>query len=106
MTRPRAPSTMTLSPSFTCRLMSESPSTAGISLDRARMAVWEVLPPASAAMPSTSARSRPRVSDGMRLCVTRMTRSVISDRRARVRDSSAFMMRLPASRKSTVLSRR
>ena len=51
MTVPRVPSTISSSPAFTWRVMSESPSTAGISLDLARMAVWEVFPPTSAAMP-------------------------------------------------------
>ena len=84
MTVPRFPSTITSSPVFTHLLMSESPRTAGISPARARMAVWDVLPPASAAMPRTSVRSRPRVSEGIRLCVTRMEGSRMSERRVLV----------------------
>ena len=52
-------------------LTSCRPTTAGMLMERAMMAVCEVLLPTSVAKPSTSARFSWAVSDGVRLCATR-----------------------------------
>jgi hypothetical protein len=51
ITTPAVPSMITVSSFWTFAVISCNPTTAGISMDRATMAVWEVLPPMSVANP-------------------------------------------------------
>jgi tetratricopeptide (TPR) repeat protein len=54
-------------------VMSPRPTTAGISMERAMIAVWEVLPPRSVTKPRTRVRSSAALWDGVRLEETMMT---------------------------------
>ena len=57
---------MTVSPPLTSEVMLPSPTTAGIPMARATMAVWLVRPPTSVANPFTWSRSSAAVCDGSR----------------------------------------
>jgi len=73
MTAPRTPSTMTTSPPFTSPVSAPSPTTAGIPIARAMMAVWPVGPPPSMAMPCTVSGSTEAVWLGLKSWATRTT---------------------------------
>ena len=67
MMRPRWPSTMTSSPlRILCKKL-PTPTTAGISIPRATIAVCPPGPPASVQMPSTFSRSNAAVSPGVKI---------------------------------------
>ena len=58
------PSRMTLSPSFAATMRLVTQTSAGICMPRARMAVWEVMPPSWVIMPKIRPASRSMMSAG------------------------------------------
>ena len=70
---PDHPSSTTISPVVTRSSTSRSPTTAGMPIECARIAAWEVRVPCSHAMASTASRSSCTVSDGVRSRATRIT---------------------------------
>ena len=102
MTSPVAPS----SPSMSGEA-AKTPAawtTAGIPSCAARIAVWEVTPPASVTMPSTRAGSRVAVSAGARSSATMMLGSSNSGTPGAGRPSSRAAARWKTSRRSLCLS--
>ena len=69
-TTPSLPSTIISAPSSTCPRIPGTATTAGISRARARIALWEVLPPISVTIPATFAGLIPAVIDGVKSFAT------------------------------------
>ncbi len=86
--------------------MSSSPTTAGISSERATMAVCEVFPPMSMAKPSTHSLRIWAVSDGERSRARTMTPSGICVIRSWVAPTRLCSRRWPMSSMSPAFSRR
>ncbi len=69
---PLVPSRMTAVPSASSRAAGSTPASAGMPIDRARIAECEVEPPRVVQKPTTFVRSSPAVSEGVRSSAMRM----------------------------------
>ena len=69
---PRVPSKITGAPSGRSRVRASMPAMAGIPMERAKMATWEVDPPATVQNPLTRLGSMVAISEGVRSSASRM----------------------------------
>ena len=106
MTSPCSPSIIICSPDWTERISAPTPTTAGRQSALARIAVWDVAPPAAVQNPRTRLLSRRTVSEGVRSRATMMEGFSSFERSASSTPNKIRITRCPTSRTSAARARK